>query len=118
MGFRIHAEPNPQPIPLIRETCWDEVVKELLGKEYDYYNVWFNTGKTDKLTAERIQFLLDELSEAKKKLLESHGLEITEERYDWNYENGDDSDSLLPRSYNMVVTFLKQTLDNNYLHSY
>ena len=92
MGFRIHASPNPQPISLIKDDCWDDVVKELLGEQYSYYNVWFNTSG-NKLSTEGIKFLLNKLIESKKDI-------------DTN-------------KYNLVITFLKQAIDNNnYLESY
>ena len=118
MGFRVHSEPNPQSIQFIGETAWDSVVVELLGKEYEYHNVWFNTGNK-RLTPEGIKYLLDKLIETKRKLYESKGLQPPEEKFDYSFES-DENDPILPTSfYNRVVTFLKQTIDNNnYLNAY
>jgi hypothetical protein len=123
MGFRVHAEPNPQPIQFIGETAWDNVVVELLGEKYEYHNVWLNTGGNKRLTPEGSQYVLDKLIEAKRKLYELKGLQPPEEKFDYSFESDEnytDNDPILPtRFYNRVVTFLKQTIDNNnYLNGY
>ena len=101
MGFRIYAKPNPQPIEFIKDGVWDDVVKELLGEKYDYHNVWFNMGEKDKLSTEGVQFLLDELVK----------VELTTVRENSKKYNKD--------QFNIVLIFLKQTIEhNNYLISY
>jgi hypothetical protein len=149
MGFRIYAEPHPQPISEIKDSVWDDVMVELLGRQYDYLCVWGDHSKW--LTTEGIQWFFDKCLAAKNKLCEEKGIEVTEDRFDFkarnrrflsgvsplsaprdpnfhdsgmrshSFKRGETEycDEPLPRHYEEVMTFLKQSIDNkNDLRAY
>jgi len=91
MGFRVHAEPNPQSIKLIKDYFWDDICVPLLGNEYEYNNVW---NSSSKLSTEGIQFLLNEIMKAK----------------DGNKDNVEFVSQFNEEHFNYFITFLKEAV--------
>lgn len=79
MGLRIYATSNEktynvnkQQNPFIKDEDWNEIIAELLGPEYDYWNVW---NESNNLSNEGIHFLYVQLTlveEAKKNTVDKH----------------------------------------------